>query len=171
MLARNDLANVKPHRHPMSRPRAKDKAIAFLQFAVRRLEEVRLSPAGEFGWHQNRPPYLGSRSADKLRWAHVQHQTESLLQVGMDDADEILGCASTFGLRAAARKHVFSDMTFEHVGHQTVHRPACGRNQSQHLAAVGFGLQRSPKRFDLSTNASDPVSQSFLIADGVSHVD
>ncbi len=124
LLPGNDLANLKPHRHPMSRPSAKDKAIALLQFAVRRLNEGRLRPAGEFAWHQNRPPYLGSRSADKFRWAHVQHQTECrLLQVGMDDADEILGCASTFGLRAAARKHVLSDMTLEHVGHQTVHRP------------------------------------------------
>ena len=89
----------------------------------------------------------------------------------MDDADEILGGASTFGLRATARQHVLADMTLEHVGHQTVHRPACGRNQSQHLTAVRFGLQRSPERIDLSTNASDPVSQSFLIANGVSHVD
>ena len=89
----------------------------------------------------------------------------------MDDADEILGGASAFGLRAAAWKHVLSDMTLEDVCHQAVHRAACRRDQSQHLAAISFSGQRAPECFDLPTNASDPVSQLFLVADGVSHVD
>jgi len=89
----------------------------------------------------------------------------------MDDGDEILGRASTFGFRAAAWKHVLADMTLEDVRHQAVHCAARRRNQSQHLAAIGFGVQCASERFDLSTNASDPVSQSFLVADGVSHGD
>ena len=66
---------------------------------------------------------------------------------------------------------MLSDMTLEDVGHQAVHRPARRRDQSQRLAAIGFGVQSAPDCFDLPTNASDPVSQSFLVADGVSHVD
>ena len=89
----------------------------------------------------------------------------------MDDADEILGGASAFGLRAAAWKHVLSDMTLEDVCHQAVHRPARRRNQSQHLATIGLGVQGASECVDLSTDASDPVSQSFLVADGVSHAD
>jgi len=89
----------------------------------------------------------------------------------MDDADEILGRASTFGLRAAAWKHVLANMPLEDVRHQAVHCATRGRDQSQHLAAIGFGVQSASERFDLSTNASDPVSQSFLVADGVSHGD
>ena len=89
----------------------------------------------------------------------------------MDDGDEILGRASTFGLRAAAWKHVLADMTFEDVRHQAVHRAARRRDQSQHLTAIRFSVQRATECFDLPTNASDPVSQSFLVTDGVSHVD
>src|SRR5262245_6813643 len=89
----------------------------------------------------------------------------------MDDGDEILGRASTFGLRAAAWKHVLANMTLEDVRHQAVHRPARRRDQSQHLTAIGLVVQSAPECVDLPTNASDPVSQSFLVADGVSHVD
>ena len=66
---------------------------------------------------------------------------------------------------------MLADVTLEDVRHQAVHRAARRRDQSQHLAAIGFGVQSAAECFDLPTNASDPVSQSFLVADGVSHGD
>ena len=83
LFSRNDLADLKRHPDAMSEPRAKDKAIAFSQFAIRRFDQACVGPAREFAWRQNRAPHLLSRRSDELRWTNVDHQLSVLTCCGV----------------------------------------------------------------------------------------
>jgi len=61
----------------MSDPGAEDQAIAWSQFSIWRFDQVRVRPARELAWRQNRPPNLFSRGADELSRANVEHQAGS----------------------------------------------------------------------------------------------
>ena len=60
-------------------------------------------------------------------------------------------------------------MSFEHLGHQAIHRPADGRDLLQDRGAVTALLKRRLQRIRLPLDAPDARQQLLLFLDRVWH--
>jgi hypothetical protein len=60
-----------------------------------------------------------------------------------------------------------SNVILEHLGHESVHRAPRAGDETQHLTALGFPLQRPRDGFDLPANAGNPQGELPLISDDV----
>ena len=71
----------------------------------------------------------------------------------MDDFDQIVGAFGALVGRERGRSHVTADMVLDHLGHESVHGPADGSDDLQHVGATDLGLKGAFDGFDLTPNA------------------
>ena len=66
-------------------------------------------------------------------------------------------------------QNVTADVTFQHLGHETVHSSPGGAHDLQHFRAIPLFVEGSYKGLDLSLNAFRAEQQVVLFSDRVAH--
>lgn len=61
-------------------------------------------------------------------------------------------------------------VTFQNLSHQGIESSPSGGHALENIAAVGFGLEGSLNRLDLTSNSANSIEKLRFLFDGVAHI-